>query len=86
VTEVPGLLEAARVHVSGCAKGCARRAAADLTLVGKDGRYGVVIRGSARDEPLVRMEIREIVDRLKTIEGSFATQSSRRLRRALAAT
>jgi len=32
------------------------------------------------------MEIREIIDRLKTVEGSSATQSSRCLRRAFAAT
>lgn len=37
------------VHVSGCAKGCARSTAADLTLVGMDGRYGVVRNGTTRD-------------------------------------
>jgi precorrin-3B synthase len=37
------------LHVSGCAKGCARSAAADLTLVGEAGRYGVVRNGTARD-------------------------------------
>ena len=37
------------VHVSGCAKGCARSAAADLVLVGEGGRYGVVRNGTARD-------------------------------------
>jgi len=37
------------IHVSGCAKGCARSTAADLTLVGQDGRYGVVRHGTARD-------------------------------------
>ncbi|MBS0525493.1 MAG: hypothetical protein JSS04_17820 [Proteobacteria bacterium] len=37
------------IHVSGCAKGCARSAPADLVLVGKDGRYGVVRNGKARD-------------------------------------
>jgi len=37
------------IHVSGCAKGCARSTAADLTLVGQEGRYGVVHRGTARD-------------------------------------
>src|SRR5258708_277807 len=30
------------VHVSGCAKGCARSDAADLTLVGADGFYGLL--------------------------------------------
>jgi precorrin-3B synthase len=37
------------IHVSGCAKGCARTAAADLTLVGEGGRFGVVRHGTARD-------------------------------------
>jgi precorrin-3B synthase len=37
------------IHVSGCAKGCARSAPADLVLVGNDGRYGVVRNGTARD-------------------------------------
>ncbi len=40
---------AGTVHVSGCAKGCARSAPADLTLVGEGGRYGVVRNGTARD-------------------------------------
>jgi precorrin-3B synthase len=37
------------IHVSGCVKGCARSAPADLTLVGRDGRFGVVRNGTARD-------------------------------------
>ena len=37
------------VHVSGCAKGCARTAPADLVLVGVGGRYGVIRNGTARD-------------------------------------
>ncbi len=37
------------IHVSGCAKGCARSAPADLVLVGEGGRYGVVHRGTTRD-------------------------------------
>jgi len=40
---------AGSVHVSGCAKGCARSAPADLTLVGDGGRYGVVRNGTTRD-------------------------------------
>jgi precorrin-3B synthase len=40
---------AGTIHVSGCAKGCARSSPADLVLVGKDGRYGVVRNGTARD-------------------------------------
>jgi precorrin-3B synthase len=37
------------IHVSGCAKGCARSMPADLVLVGNEGRYGVVRGGTARD-------------------------------------
>ena len=37
------------IHVSGCAKGCARSALADLTLVGERGRYGIVRNGTTRD-------------------------------------
>ena len=40
---------AGTIHVSGCAKGCARSTPADLVLVGQDGRYGVVHNGTARD-------------------------------------
>jgi precorrin-3B synthase len=39
-------------HVSGCAKGCAKSDAADLVLVGIDGRYGVLHHGTAQDRPL----------------------------------
>jgi precorrin-3B synthase len=37
------------IHVSGCAKGCARSAPADLVLVGEQGRYGVILNGTTRD-------------------------------------
>ena len=39
------------VHVSGCAKGCARSAPADLVLVGERGRYGVIRNGTTRQVP-----------------------------------
>jgi precorrin-3B synthase len=42
------------IHVSGCAKGCARSTAADLVLVGDGGRYGVVHNGTTRD-PIERI-------------------------------
>jgi precorrin-3B synthase len=38
------------VHVSGCAKGCAKSEPADLVLVGSEGRYGIVRNGTARDQ------------------------------------
>jgi precorrin-3B synthase len=45
-------LVAGTVHVSGCAKGCARSEPADLVLVGTAGRYGIVRGGTARDAPV----------------------------------
>jgi precorrin-3B synthase len=38
------------VHVSGCPKGCARSAAADLVLVGAGDSYRVIRNGTVRDE------------------------------------
>jgi len=43
------------VHVSGCAKGCACPRSMPLTVVGIEGRCGVVVNGSARDQPLVML-------------------------------
>ena len=43
-----------RLHVSGCSKGCAHRHEADLTLVGHDGVYDLVVRGEAGSEPVLR--------------------------------
>ena len=45
---VPGL------HVSGCAKGCARPRRAAVTLVGRDGRFDLVRGGCAWDSPARR--------------------------------
>ena len=42
------------VHVSGCSKGCGQVEAAPVTLVGEDGRYGIVRDGRAGDAPSVR--------------------------------
>lgn len=39
------------MHVAGCAKGCARARTADLTLVGRAGRFDVVRNGAAWDPP-----------------------------------
>jgi precorrin-3B synthase len=39
------------IHVSGCAKGCAKSATADLVLVGAEGKYGIVRNGTAQDRP-----------------------------------
>lgn len=40
-------LVAGRLHVSGCAKGCARPAPADVTLTGRDGRFDLSMNARA---------------------------------------
>ena len=40
------------LHVSGCEKGCARPKATKLVLVGRDGRYDLVLNGKASDTPI----------------------------------
>ncbi|SFR18055.1 precorrin-3B synthase [Poseidonocella sedimentorum] len=46
-----GLAPGTTLHVSGCAKGCARPGPADLTLVGRAGRFDLVRGGAPWDEP-----------------------------------
>lgn len=52
-------------HVSGCAKGCAHPGPADLTLVGRDGAYDVVLAGSASAEPATRLAFEAALDRIR---------------------
>jgi precorrin-3B synthase len=40
------------LHVSGCAKGCARQKAAPFVLVGRDGAFDLVQDGKAQDDPI----------------------------------
>ena len=42
------------LHVSGCAKGCAHAGIARATLVGRDGRYDLVLDGRASDPAALR--------------------------------
>ena len=46
--------EVSALHVSGCAKGCAHPAPAEITLVGRNGGYDLIRDGGAGDRPLVR--------------------------------
>ena len=49
--KLSGLVEGT-VHISGCAKGCARRSAADVCLVGEAGRFNLIVNGSADSTPV----------------------------------
>ncbi|HEY6600603.1 MAG TPA: precorrin-3B synthase [Xanthobacteraceae bacterium] len=55
------------VHVSGCAKGCACPRSMPLTVVGMEGRCGVVVNGSARDEPVVILGPEALPDALSRV-------------------
>jgi precorrin-3B synthase len=61
----PLLAEGLSLHVSGCVKSCARPGASDLTLVGREGRYGVVIGGTARDNAIAELDLSGIMARLQ---------------------
>jgi precorrin-3B synthase len=66
----PLLRGGARIHVSGCAKGCAHPGRAALTLVGDGGAYRVVVAGSPRDPAIARLAIGDIEERLRSVETS----------------
>jgi precorrin-3B synthase len=79
--------DAPMVHVSGCAKGCACARSAPVTVVGLDGRCGIVVNGSARDRPLATLtpealpgalsRLAETVRRLRVGDESAAEVLSR---------
>ena len=43
-----------RLHVSGCAKGCARAAPADVVLTGREGRFDLSFNARAGDPPTIK--------------------------------
>ena len=59
------LMQGVALHVSGCVKACAHPAAADLTLVGRDGRYDVVLGGTTRDKPVATLDLPALLTRLQ---------------------
>ncbi|SIQ85634.1 precorrin-3B synthase [Bosea sp. TND4EK4] len=75
------LREGLDLHVSGCAKGCAHPAAADLTLTGRDGRYEVVMEGRAGDAPLATLDLPALLARLQPGQDWHARLEARGTRR-----
>ena len=57
----PHIPEGTRLHVSGCAKGCAHPGAVPITLVGTAQGFDLVRDGSARDVPVMRGLNRESI-------------------------
>lgn len=54
---------AGTLHVSGCAKGCARSAPADVALVGDGERYRVIHKGTVKDESCAWFDPADIATR-----------------------
>lgn len=59
------LAQGLTLHASGCVKSCAHPGAADLTLVGHEGRYHVVLGGTTRDKPLATLDLPGLLARLQ---------------------
>jgi precorrin-3B synthase len=58
------------LHVSGCAKSCAHRGSASLTLVGRDGRYDLIRNGSATGRPsLTGLSLDQVEALLQSAKG-----------------
>jgi len=68
-----------RAHVSGCAKGCAHPAAADLTLVGNDGLYAIVLGGPPSALPAMRLTFEAALERLRRADPSQALAQAFRI-------
>jgi precorrin-3B synthase len=63
---VPHLVASQTLHISGCAKGCAHPAPADLTLTATDHGYDLIRNGTASDMPsLTGLTPQAILDDLK---------------------
>ena len=61
----PLLADGLSLHVSGCAKSCAHPGRADLTLVGREGRYDVILAGGTGDIASAHLSLMELVRRLE---------------------
>lgn len=58
------------LHISGCAKGCARPGAAPVTLVADHGRFDLIEKGGAGDAPVSRgLDIAAVESALARAEG-----------------
>ncbi|MDT3380383.1 precorrin-3B synthase [Labrys neptuniae] len=70
----------ASVHISGCAKGCARRAPASITLVGQGGRYGIAFdadsKAPSETEPMSLGELTAFLAK-RLAEKSFKSSEQR---------
>jgi precorrin-3B synthase len=65
---LPASSVVARVHISGCAKGCAHPRIAALTVVGTEHGCGIIRRGTARDAPDFYVDADRLVAEIARLE------------------
>ena len=66
------------LHVSGCAKGCARQAATPFTLIAHAGRYELVVDATARDagtNDAKHLDLAGVRETLETIARNVGRES-----------
>jgi precorrin-3B synthase len=64
------------LHVSGCAKGCARQAPASVTLVGDENGVALVADGTVRQKPVAYSSIEDLPAAVARLLGSAAGQNT----------
>jgi precorrin-3B synthase len=64
-----------KIHVSGCAKGCAHPSPAALTVVGTDAGCALVANGSARDTPFMTASTTELVGRIADVARKLRSEA-----------
>jgi precorrin-3B synthase len=72
----PYLEGAFKIHVSGCAKGCAHPAAAALTIVGTEAGCALVGNGSARDTPFMTVAASELTGKIAGLIRDLQAEAS----------
>jgi precorrin-3B synthase len=69
------------LHLSGCAKGCARTGPSMVTLVGREGRYDIVIDGPAGGTPLrERLTLAEVTSVLAGLSAGVSDAAASKAR------
>ena len=65
------------LHVSGCAKGCAHPHVTPITLVGRGGRYDLVVSGGPSDSALLRnLNVDQAAEQVRGIMADQAEEST----------
>ncbi|MFG6178287.1 cobalamin biosynthesis protein CobG [Halomonas sp. THAF12] len=71
LAECSGKPATGRLHLSGCAKGCAHSGPAEVCLTGRDGRYDLILGGRADDTPVATgLSEADAVERIAAVRNN----------------